>query len=256
MKFVIANRLNPSVLLNSTDPLISIICATVFELKFYFDFAGYSFIAYGLALLVGIKLTINFNHPFITRNVVEFWRNWHITLGAFLKKYIYLRHKNKFSSRKSVVLFACMIFIISAMWHGVTLNYLLWGLFHGSVYFTYLIIVKNLNIPKFYGIIGMILFFIFGRMLAIDANSSRLLHRLNELFNFSAYLNIDLILLDQLNLKSILLAFIFIAFEWYQIQFQKRDHYHLFRRQMPIFIIAIIFLFYGINSGELLYARF
>ena len=72
MKFVIANRLVPVEMISFTNPFLSFLCAAIFELKFYFDFAGYSLIAYGIALLFNIKLTLNFNSPFTSPNVVLF----------------------------------------------------------------------------------------------------------------------------------------------------------------------------------------
>ena len=91
MKFCIGSRLTPSNLLEYDDPVGSFICAFIFELKFYFDFAGYSFLVFGLAKLFNINLTLNFNHPFTANNVVEFWHKWHISLGKFLQRYILIK---------------------------------------------------------------------------------------------------------------------------------------------------------------------
>ena len=123
MKFCISSRLTPNELLDFTDPVGSFICAFIFELKFYFDFAGYSFIVYGLAKLFNLKLILNFNHPFTANNVVEFWHKWHVSLGKFLQRYILNKNLNIFKSRISKAIFASTIFIISAMWHGGTANY-------------------------------------------------------------------------------------------------------------------------------------
>ena len=261
MKFVIANRLSPSALLSSTDPIISLLCATIFELKFYFDFAGYSFIAFGCAVLVNIKIINNFNHPFTTTNVVHFWHSWHISLGKFLQKYVLLKNLNLFDSRNSKAVFAGSIFLVSAMWHGGTANYLFWGLFHGVVYVTYIQVMKFKKVPKIVGLLSMLAFFIFGRLLAIDPVTSRLLERIKNIFNPYYYFvethdfhaTIDVLL--SVNYKPLILAFAFILLEFYQVKLQKRSDYHLFRRPIPIAVLFFIFIFFGINTGELLYAR-
>ena len=88
MKFVIGNRLTPAVTLGDTHPTVALLTAAIFELKFYFDFAGYSFIGYGGALLFGFRISRNFTHPFLASNVVLFWRRWHMSLGRFLARYL------------------------------------------------------------------------------------------------------------------------------------------------------------------------
>jgi alginate O-acetyltransferase complex protein AlgI len=261
MKFVIANRLAPSALLTSTEPIISLICAAIFELKFYFDFAGYSFIAFGCAILFNLKIINNFNHPFTTTNVVHFWHAWHIGLGKFLQKYILLKNLSLFDSRNSKAIFAGSIFLVSAMWHGGTANYLFWGLFHGVVYVTYIQLVKYKKIPQLAGLIGMLTFFVFGRLLAIDPVTARLLERLRNIFDPTYYFvgthHFQAIedVLYSINYRPIVLAFAFILIEFYQVKIQKKTIYHFFRRPIPIAALFFIFIFFGINSGELLYAR-
>lgn len=88
MKFVIGNRLTPAVTLGDTHPTVALLTAAIFELKFCFDFAGYSFIGYGGALLFGFRISRNFTHPFLASNVVLFWRRWHMSLGRFLARYL------------------------------------------------------------------------------------------------------------------------------------------------------------------------
>lgn len=260
MKFVIGNRLQPIHLVNSVDPIISIICALIFELKFYFDFAGYSFIAFGLAKWCNLNIICNFNHPFTAGNVVLFWRCWHISLGQFLQKNILLNFIRDFKSRTSKAYLASFIFIISAMWHGGTFNYLLWGVFHGVVYFIYIQYIKHTRVPKVLAVLGMFSFFIFGRMLAIDPNIERLILKIGNIFNITYYFNaVSWHLIKEsllyLNYKALCLAAAFIALEFYQVKKQDKDFYHSFRRPLPTLVMFIIFLIFGVNSGELLYAR-
>lgn len=260
MKFVIANRLNPSANLELTDPISTLFTAAIFELKFYFDFAGYSFIGYGAALCIGFRINRNFAHPFFASNVVNFWRQWHISLGRFLSRYVLEPNLSFFSSRTTKVLFASCIFFISALWHGGTLNYFFWGIFHASVYFTYVQYLKRRNINFLLGAISMLIFFIMGRFFAIDSNGIRLLQKINNLININQHqLNYDLIFsifLKSSEAKSLILAFIFLLIEFISLKkYSTRKSYHLLRKPLFALFFLILFVFAGIDSGNLLYAR-
>ena len=100
-----------------------------FAIRIYFDFAGYSFIAVGLGLLLGVQLTLNFRCPYWSSDLREFWRNWHITLGAWLRDYVYLPLGGRRSSRW--VLNIVIVFLVSGLWHGAGWGFLVWGLLHG-----------------------------------------------------------------------------------------------------------------------------
>ena len=260
MKFCIGSRLTPSNLLEYDDPVGSFICAFIFELKFYFDFAGYSFLVFGLAKLFNINLTLNFNHPFTANNVVEFWHKWHISLGKFLQRYILIKNLNFFNSRLTKAFFASSIFLISAMWHGGTLNYFYWGLFHGLIYLFYIQNFKSKDIPKSIGIISMFLFFVFGRMISIDINSGRVIEKFKNYFIFNnfnfEYEYINKLFSLGLSTKLVLVVvFIFISFEFIQTKYYKKNSYHFFRKPLTSIFLFLITILFGFNSLELLYAR-
>jgi D-alanyl-lipoteichoic acid acyltransferase DltB (MBOAT superfamily) len=100
----------------------------VFGLRIYFDFAGYSFIAVGLGLLFGVKLTLNFLSPYWSQDLREFWRRWHISLGAWLRDYIYLPLGGR---KRRWVFNTLVVFAVSGIWHGAGWGFLCWGLVHG-----------------------------------------------------------------------------------------------------------------------------
>lgn len=100
-----------------------------FGIRIYFDFAGYSFIAVGLGLIVGVKLTMNFDCPYSSTNLRDFWRRWHITLGAWLRDYIYIPLGGK--RCKWWIINTLAVFVISGLWHGAGIGFLIWGLMHG-----------------------------------------------------------------------------------------------------------------------------
>jgi alginate O-acetyltransferase complex protein AlgI len=105
--------------------------AFAYSLQIYFDFSGYSDMAIGLSLLFGIRLPFNFDAPYKSLSIVEFWRRWHISLSRFLRDYLYIplggnRHGDR---RRNINLAATMV--LGGLWHGAGLTFILWGALHG-----------------------------------------------------------------------------------------------------------------------------
>jgi len=102
-----------------------------FTFQIYFDFSGYSDMAIGLGQMFGIKLPLNFNSPYKSKSIIDFWRRWHISLSSFLKEYIYIplggNRKGIFFKYINIVI----VMIIGGIWHGAGWNFVLWGLSHG-----------------------------------------------------------------------------------------------------------------------------
>ena len=142
-----------------------------FALQIYFDFSAYTDMALGLGLLIGIKLPINFNSPYKSINIIEFWRSWHISLSLFFRDYLYIPlggNRNKFYVKFFIIVF---VMTVAGLWHGASWTFLIWGFIHGLYLgLTHLIIkYKNLNIFQrlldhqiinFIKILVFILFFI------------------------------------------------------------------------------------------------
>lgn len=101
--------------------------AIAYSLELYFDFSGYSMMALGLGKMLGFRFPINFNFPYISKSVSEFWRRWHITLGRWFREYIYipLGGNRKGKGRTFLNLFA--VWALTALWHGNAPNFLIWG---------------------------------------------------------------------------------------------------------------------------------
>lgn len=102
-----------------------------YTLLLYFDFSGYSDMAIGLSRIFNVKLPLNFNSPYKSTNIIEFWRRWHMTLSKFLKDYLYipLGGNRKGSARRYGNLLITML--LGGLWHGAGWNYVLWGGLHG-----------------------------------------------------------------------------------------------------------------------------
>lgn len=111
--------------------LTSILAIILLYLYFYFDFAGYSDIAIGFGLLMGIKVPENFRKPFLATNVSEFWRNWHITLVDWFRDHVFIPLGGMQTSRTRAAALAFLIMVLCGLWHGLTLSLLAWGTWHG-----------------------------------------------------------------------------------------------------------------------------
>jgi alginate O-acetyltransferase complex protein AlgI len=111
----------------------SVAIITLLYLYFYFDFAGYSDIAIGFGLLIGIKVPENFRKPFLATTVSEFWRNWHITLVDWFRDNIFIPLGGMQSSRQRAAMLAFLIMALCGLWHGITWPFFAWGLWHGAV---------------------------------------------------------------------------------------------------------------------------
>lgn len=105
--------------------------AVAFGMQIYFDFSAYSDMAVGLGLIFGLKLPINFNSPYKSTSVIEFWRRWHITLSEFLRDYLYKPlGGNRFGLGRGVAN-VFIVMTIGGLWHGAGWNFVIWGVFHG-----------------------------------------------------------------------------------------------------------------------------
>jgi len=110
----------------------SIVVIISLYLFFYFDFAGYSDIAIGFGLLLGVRVPENFKRPFMSTSLTEFWRNYHITLVDWLRDHVFIPLGGMRAGRLKAGLLAALIMILCGMWHGLTVPFLLWGLWHGG----------------------------------------------------------------------------------------------------------------------------
>ena len=131
-KVLIANQLGQLTVLfrESRQPSVLYvwIYAAAFALQIYFDFSGYSDMAIGLGKIFGFDLLENFNYPFISRSVSEFWRRWHMSLGGWFRDYLYIPLGGNRVSRPRWALNLLVVWSLTGLWHGAAWNFVLWGL--------------------------------------------------------------------------------------------------------------------------------
>ena len=115
-----------------------------FGLQIYFDFSGYSLMAIGLGKMLGFNFPENFNYPYISRSISEFWRRWHITLCSWFKEYVYIPLGGNRKGKVRVTFNLFIVWALTGLWHGASYNFLLWGLF-----FFLLISIEKLGLINF-----------------------------------------------------------------------------------------------------------
>jgi D-alanyl-lipoteichoic acid acyltransferase DltB (MBOAT superfamily) len=117
--------------------------AVLFSFQIYGDFSGYSDIAIGTAKLFNIRLMRNFNYPYFSRDIAEFWRRWHISLTTWFRDYIYIPLGGSRCVKWKVARNTLVIFLVSGLWHGANWTFVLWGAYHAFLFFPLLFLGLN-----------------------------------------------------------------------------------------------------------------
>ena len=120
-----------------------LLAAILFTFQIYGDFSGYSDIAIGTAKLFGIRLMRNFNVPYFSRDIAEFWRRWHISLTTWFRDYVYIPLGGSRCSKAKVIRNTFVIFLLSGFWHGANWTFIAWGTYHAFLFLPLILLGKN-----------------------------------------------------------------------------------------------------------------
>ena len=173
---------NPS---SATNPYLIWMANLLFGLRIYYDFAGYSLVALGIARCLGIRLTLNFASPYCSRSATEFWRRWHITLSQWFRDYLYIPLGG--GRVKWWAYNIALVFVVSGLWHGAGWGFLLWGAMHGVFLILNRLFGPVLNIPALFAWM-LTMLTSFGAWLCFyETRTSVLLLKLKTLFTPAAY---------------------------------------------------------------------
>jgi len=112
-------------------PFLSWIGAVCYTMQIYFDFNGYSSMAIGLSKMFGFDIAENFNLPYISKGIKEFWRRWHISLSTWFKEYVYIPLGGNRKGKYRTALNQLIVFAFTGLWHGANITFIVWGLIHG-----------------------------------------------------------------------------------------------------------------------------
>lgn len=117
---------------------------SVYMLQIYFDFSGYSDMAIGLGKMFGFSFRENFNYPYISKSIKEFWRRWHISLSSWFRDYLYIPLGGNRKGKIRTYINLLVVFFATGLWHGASINFVVWGLYHGLI-----LVLERLFLGKF-----------------------------------------------------------------------------------------------------------
>jgi D-alanyl-lipoteichoic acid acyltransferase DltB (MBOAT superfamily) len=234
----------------------------VFGLRIYYDFAGYSLVAIGLAQCFGLRLTLNFQSPYCSRNLMEFWRRWHITLSQWFRDYVYLPlggNRTRFWAINILI-----VFLVSGVWHGAGWNFVIWGAFHGAFLVIARVVGPKLNVPRplawamtFVGVMAAWLCF-------YETRSGLLFPKMWTLLRPSAYGGDALVEAfgrfspsDLISLGSFFaLSCLVLLFEWLSLTL-KNEPYFFLRRPKAVFCLLLLTIWLSpLSNNAFIYFAF
>lgn len=240
--------------------------ALAYTFQIYFDFSGYSDMAIGLCKIMGIRLPENFNNPYLSSSITEFWRRWHITLGNWMKNYLYIPlGGNKVNSTR-LYLNLFIVFLASGLWHGASWNFVIWGAFHGLF-----LVLERLFLLNVYAKTGKIISTLFTFIIVVvgwvyfrTEDLSQANHIIKTMFSFN--LNDGKFALHNDFYFSLFLSaiFSFFAFSNYTKQLQLKVYGENHSKASTISMLSIsIALFYislsyiaALDFNPFIYFRF
>lgn len=155
-----------------------------YSLELYFDFSGYSDMAIGLAKLFGFNLDKNFNYPYLSTSISDFWRRWHISLGAWFREYVYIPLGGNRCSTGKVVRNLAVVWLLTGLWHGASWNFILWGVYHGAFVMLERFVLKDFleKIPKPIRVFLTVFLVFFGWVLFFSPSLGSALHYYGQMF--------------------------------------------------------------------------
>ena len=128
--------------MNSISPKMAWLCVIAYTIQILYDFSGYSDMAIGLGSIFGFHFPENFQNPYTSHSITEFWRRWHITLGRFFKEYVYIPLGGNRVNKIRWIINILIVWMLTGLWHGASWNFIIWGMYYGII----IIIEKVSNI--------------------------------------------------------------------------------------------------------------
>lgn len=245
-----------------------IIAAILFAFQIYGDFSGYSDIAIGTSKLFGFRLMKNFNFPYFSRDISEFWRRWHISLSTWFKDYLYIPLGGSKNGKLKAIRNTFIIFTVSGFWHGANWTFIAWGIFNGIYYLPLLlanknrknidIIAHNKFLPSLKEIISIIVTFFLTVLGWVFFRSNTLSDAF--LFILNIFKRFEFSVPKIFPLKMFLFVFLLISIEWIQRQKEHgldiSDRPIIIRWLIYMVITFITILFNSPNKYDFIYFQF
>lgn len=162
-----------------------------FGLQLYFDFSGYSDMAIGLGKMLGFHFLENFDHPYISKSITEFWRRWHISLGTWFRDYVYIPLGGNRRGLGVQLRNIAIVWLLTGFWHGASWNYVLWGVFYGVLLIgeKFFLLKYLKKAPAIVGHIYTLFFVLMGWVLFAIEDMGQLGNYFNTMFGGAAFCN-------------------------------------------------------------------
>ena len=202
--------------------------ALFFAFQIYGDFSGYSDIAIGTAKLFGINLMQNFNMPYFSRDIAEFWRRWHISLNTWFRDYVYIPLGGSHTTKAKIVRNTFVIFLLSGLWHGANWTFIAWGAYHAILFIPLILLGKNRKytnmvaegriLPSIKDVVMMMLTFmlvVVGWIIFRSENIAEAWHYISGLFDMSLF---SMPSVPKRDLLVVPLIGLLIVVEWFNRQ--------------------------------------
>jgi alginate O-acetyltransferase complex protein AlgI len=236
------------ILKESSEIFDILIFGLIFEIYVYFNFAGFSMIAWSFMRLFGVNVKRNFNQPFSATSIIEYWQRWHITLSNILKELFFKNIKSKVGVYGGVFI----VFCASALWHGVSVNFMIWGIVHAlfwcGSYFFHKKNFKTLNYLLFF--FGVVI----GRIIFAENDIHFLLIKIKSLLNASQWkLNlmksIEFSKIGFSNQANIFISIFLIGLEIILPRFSTSyKNYYFYLRTPIVSILILIYICLSISG--------
>lgn len=186
-----------------------------YTLQIYYDFSGYSDMAIGLGRMLGFHFLENFNYPYISKTVTEFWRRWHMSLSSFFRDYVYIPLGGNRVSKIKFIRNILVVWALTGLWHGASWNFVIWGLFYGIILLIEKMILKKYldKAPSFIGHIYTMLIVIIAWVIFNNESLSSIVNILKSMFIFDGNFSLEYLeYLGIIDIKYILALIVGLIF--------------------------------------------
>ena len=250
---------------NGSTLLLAAIC---FTLQIYGDFSGYSDIAIGTAKLFGIRLKRNFNVPYFSRDIAEFWRRWHISLTTWFRDYLYIPLGGSRVSKTKIIRNTFIIFLVSGFWHGANWTFIAWGAYHALLFLPLILLGKNRrytnivaegrlfpSLHEFFQMLITFLLAVIGWIIFRAENMHQAIDYFNHLFSTSIFS-----VPTAIPGLTLIFALVMLVVEWIN---RTQEHGLVldsvkpcWLRWMIYYVLTFVILLYSFESETFIYFQF
>ena len=238
-----------------TFPLIWLAVIS-YTLQIYFDFSAYSDMAIGMGRMLGFHYLENFNYPYISKSITEFWRRWHISLSTWFRDYVYIPLGGNRVSKKRMCMNIMIVWALTGLWHGASINYLLWGLYYGIILLLEKLLLKKYidKMPNIFKHMYTIIIFVFGWTIFRLENLSDLLCAFKSLLGFNGFGNLNMLI--SLGLFKVKYIFYFILAIIFSMKIDIKSNGKVYNVLLIILFIYVISIMVTGSYNPFIYFRF